>query len=101
MAFVDHQSMAVPAMPLQVRMIKWQVVVRVFKLHGIARWPEFQSGEHASGREKRQTDQRRNDTVDRQQPARQWIGRQPASVRQRELRRKQSGAIPGMGGPAQ
>ena len=36
MAFVDYQGMAVSAMPLQVGMIERQVVVRVFKLHGIA-----------------------------------------------------------------
>lgn len=70
MALVDHQGVAVLAMPLQVRVIERQVIVCVFKFHRIARRPELQGGEHSSGCEERQANQRWDDAINRQQPAR-------------------------------
>ena len=82
-------------------MVEWQIIVGVLKLNGIAGRPEFQRCEHSEGGDEGQSDQCGNDTIDCQQPSRQRIGHKPAGVGQRELRREECRAVPGVGGTAQ
>jgi len=52
MALVDYQGVAVPAMPLQMGVIKRQVVVGVLDLDRIVCGPELQCNKHSNASRK-------------------------------------------------
>ena len=90
-------SMALAAMLLHVRMVRWQIGMGVRNLLGIVRGPEPSGQEETDEGHQAENSQSHGNADLAPEPSGQRVGQEPACVRERELRREESRAILSLG----